>query len=79
MRQIAEPTHRRCICPSCGEAFSTVSNFDRHRVGQHGAIRSCVEPSTAGLIERHCSTGHYWSMPGPVKPVEAFAEQEEVV
>jgi hypothetical protein len=58
-------TGKRCRCPTCGESFSVLSNFDRHRVGEYGVDRKCVEPQTVGLVIKTTSSGTYWSMPGP--------------
>ena len=40
---------KMCQCPTCSEYFSTVSNFDRHRVGKHGS-KVCVDPESVGLV-----------------------------
>jgi hypothetical protein len=39
-------TGKRCLCRACGELFSTVRNFDRHR--RNG---ECRHPATAGLVQ----------------------------
>ena len=64
MRTNCKLTGKRCQCPGCGEYFSTVSNFDRHRKGKHGVDRHCVDPVSVGLVlgESHGST--FWRMPG---------------
>lgn len=32
----------RCLCRACNEFFNSPSVFDAHRVGPHGAGRSCL-------------------------------------
>jgi len=63
-RTTAPPTHKRCVCPSCGEVFSTIANFDRHRVGKHENGRTCAEPESVGLEIKHGPKGTWWGMPG---------------
>lgn len=57
-------TGKRCECPTCSEIFSTVGNFDRHRVGEHGLNRKCVNPHTVGLEIKTNAKGTFWGMPG---------------
>jgi hypothetical protein len=45
MRMIPKLTGNRCLCRACGEMFSTVGNFDRHR--NNG---KCRAPATVGLV-----------------------------
>lgn len=59
----AKLTKKRCMCPTCKEVFSTLSNFDRHRVGTHGE-RVCVAPSSTGMEIKQGSGGTWWGMPG---------------
>lgn len=56
-------TGNTCKCPSCGEFFSTVSNFDRHRKGEHGQ-KVCVDPESVGLLIGRRGDGTVWKMPG---------------
>jgi hypothetical protein len=63
-RTNANPTHKRCICPSCREVFSTLANFDRHRKGKHETGRYCVDPEIVGLEMKHGKSGTWWGMPG---------------
>jgi len=62
----AQPTHRRCVCRACGEVFSTVSNFDRHRRGKHDGDRHCADPASVGLVigGDPDNGGTFWRMPG---------------
>ena len=60
-------TGKRCYCNSCGEYFSTTSNFDRHRKGDHGIDRHCVSPDSIGLEICQSGANTFWSMPGGVK------------
>jgi len=39
------PGTQHCKCPSCGEYFTTVKNFDLHRTG-NAQNRRCRDPST---------------------------------
>jgi hypothetical protein len=59
----AKLTHKRCMCRTCKEIFSTLSNFDRHRIGAHGE-KVCVDPRSAGLQLKQGSGGTWWGMPG---------------
>ncbi len=64
MKTNAKLTGKRCQCSACGEFFSVVANFDKHRRGEHGVNRACVDPSTVGLVIRESSGNTFWSMPG---------------
>ena len=57
-------TGKRCYCNSCGEYFSTTSNFDRHRKGDHEVKRYCVEPESVGLVIGRSGSNTFWRMPG---------------
>lgn len=59
----------RCQCPTCGEVFSTDSNFTRHLGGSSAERLSddfegpwCLDPATVGLIQ---TGGTCWHQPGP--------------
>lgn len=43
-RTIPRPTltGNRCRCSACNDCFNSPSVFDAHRVGPHGAGRSCL-------------------------------------
>ena len=41
-------TGSRCMCPQCGEYFSSVATFDRHRVGGFAGV--------GGVNTRRCLT-----------------------
>lgn len=42
-------TGSRCQCPTCGDCFSSVRGFDRHRIGAIGSPeRRCL--SAVGLL-----------------------------
>lgn len=56
-------TGNKTGCPTCGEVFSTENNFDRHRKGDHGVDRHCVDPSTVGLNKVKLAEGYIWKMP----------------
>ena len=61
-------TGKRCKCPSCGEYFSTVSNFDKHRKGSHADNdRHCVSPDSVGLEQNGRGL---WAMPGTPRDYE---------
>lgn len=53
---------KRCRCPSCGEVFSTISNFDKHRKGNAGS-KVCVNPATVGLVINERNGNTYWMHP----------------
>lgn len=48
-----------CHCPTCHRTFTTVGNFDRHRVGPMGN-RHCADPESVGLV---LNKRGLWSMP----------------
>jgi hypothetical protein len=52
-----------CYCGVCGEYFSTLSNFDRHRTGKHGS-KVCADPASVGLVIGSRGDGTVWRMPG---------------
>jgi hypothetical protein len=56
-------TGNKCQCVVCGEVFSTVSNFDKHRKGDHDKARYCVDPEGVGLELRRSQKGAYWVEP----------------
>ena len=58
----AKLTSTRCMCPTCKEVFSSLNNFDKHRVGKHGE-KVCVDPSSTGMEIKHGSNGTWWGMP----------------
>jgi hypothetical protein len=49
-------TGRRCLCRSCGEYFSSVASFDKHRTGP-ATDRRCLPPAEAGLVKNE---GGWW-------------------
>lgn len=53
-------TGNKCQCVVCGEVFSTVSNFDKHRKGDHDGGRYCIDPKDANLTLRETQNGSYW-------------------
>lgn len=53
----------RCQCPTCKEVFSTVTNFDKHRKGEHGE-RYCVDPETVGLVIKKVGEYTVWKGKG---------------
>jgi hypothetical protein len=55
---------KRCLCPTCGEVFSTASNFDKHRKGDNAVGRHCIDPKMAGMLIRESNAGTFWAMPG---------------
>ena len=56
----------RCQCPTCGEVFTTVANFDRHllpgRTADDFDGSRCQPPAAVGLIQ---NSGGWWHQPGP--------------
>jgi len=57
-RTNAPVTHRRCRCSSCGEVFSALSNFDRHRQD-----RRCKNPESVGMEIKEGPNGTWWGLP----------------
>jgi hypothetical protein len=56
---------KRCSCPTCGEVFSSSSSFDKHRKGEHGINRHCVDPASVGLEIRERGGNTFWTTPMP--------------
>lgn len=56
-------TGKRSYCSACGEYFSTVSNFDRHRRGPM-TDRQCVDPASVGLVIGETAGGTFWKGKG---------------
>ena len=54
---------KRCMCPTCGEYFSTLAMFDKHRKGEQAVGRYCIDPEMAGLSIRKRGTNTYWTIP----------------
>lgn len=47
------PGTNRCQCGSCGEAFSTVGNFDRQQtINRKTGDVTCYHPAERGLVLR---------------------------
>lgn len=53
----------RCLCRECGQVFSTVGNFDRHRRN-----RQCLAPEAVGLVQ----VAGVWKSPN-TRPTQALA------
>jgi hypothetical protein len=57
-------TAKTCLCPTCGETFSVVAAFDKHRQGSHADdTRHCVDPASVGLVDAGRSYS-CWALPG---------------
>lgn len=52
---------RKEHCPACHETFSSTQAGDRHRRGQHGTDRHCLNPADAGLVQ---ADDGVWHRPG---------------
>ena len=57
----------RCYCRGCGEYFSVVSNFDKHRIWKDDK-RVCADPESLGMEIKQTGQGTYWGMPGYILP-----------
>jgi len=56
---------KRAKCSVCGCVFSTDSNFDQHRQGDHALqTRHCLPPESVGLVLKQVAGGVLYSMPG---------------
>ena len=56
------PGLRRCVCASCQESFSSVTAFEKHRIGRHDKDRRCLgvgEMYEKGLRE---NDEGYWAL-----------------
>ena len=68
---------RICQCGECGAFFSTVSVFDRHRIGPHDGERRCLtvaEMQKRKLVNR----AGVWGQPGPAVPHWEQVQEETV-
>lgn len=59
----------RAHCPAtgCHRTFSCDSAADKHRVGQFGVDRRCVDPASVGLVAHEKPWGVLWSHAGPAE------------
>ena len=48
-------TGKRCMCPTCKEVFSAVSNFDKHR-----KAGVCADPASVGLRIAERGDNSWW-------------------
>lgn len=55
----------RAHCGACHETFSSESAANRHRVGNFGVDRRCVDPASVGLVAREKPWGSMWGHPAP--------------
>lgn len=53
----------RCLCSVCGEVFSNVRNFDKHRDGR--TKTGCLDPESVGLSLSEESG--VWIIPQPFR------------
>ncbi len=68
--------HKTSGCRRCGEVFTSLGGFDRHRSQRRGV---CVPPASVGLVQH--ANGR-WSFPDRVReaeplPVYEFTSDEE--
>lgn len=56
----ATVTHSRCKCSGCGEFFSGLTAFDKHR---RGGV--CADPEYIGLEIKSGPGGTWWGYPAP--------------
>lgn len=54
---------RRCQCPTCKEYFSTITNFEKHRVGDYATGKVCVDPESVGMAIATAGSSTYWITP----------------
>jgi len=59
----APPGHSRCVCRSCGETFSGLTAFDKHRRGGR-----CLDPAELGMEIKMGAKGSWWGLPGNFRP-----------
>lgn len=53
---------KKCHCTGCGENFSVVTNFDKHRREPDADNNHCKSPASVGLVQNSRGT---W-----IKPME---------
>ncbi|MEJ7746150.1 MAG: hypothetical protein WKF61_05235 [Luteimonas sp.] len=64
-------TGNRCQCPACGEPFSSVREFDRHRIGAFAALgdwmhqRRCLTPAELDARGWRCNARGFRMQPRP--------------
>lgn len=67
-RTSAEVRGRIQQCGGCGEHFTSLKGFDRHRVGSFKHYtRRCVDPEEVGLEVKKVPQGSAWGFPGAWK------------
>ena len=71
-------TGARCQCPACGELFSSVATFDRHRVGEFASnggtnTRRCLTVAELMAQEWPKTDRGFWLRPAP-RPVHYALE-----
>lgn len=60
----------RCQCPACGEFFSSVATFDRHRIGDFAGVgglntRRCLSVVEMLVQEWPKTETGFWLRPAP--------------
>lgn len=63
----------RCHCMTCHVNFSSITAFDKHRVGTFDPVldRRCADPADRGLVERD----GYWGLPGSHPEMDHVAQK----
>ena len=61
----ARLTGNRCLCRGCGQAFNSLSGFERHRVGDYGVDRRCLAPGDLSAKGWSRNAKGFWSRSAP--------------
>lgn len=64
-RTSARLTGKRCQCSACGEFFSALTAFDKHRVGVAGDRRVCANPASFGMVIKEVGGNTFWGESAP--------------
>lgn len=59
-RTLPRLTGSRCECGQCRQRFNSLSAFDLHRVGPHGAGRRCREPAELLTLGMSLNDRGFW-------------------
>lgn len=59
-RTLPRLTGSRCECGRCRQRFNSLSAFDLHRVGPHGAGRRCREPAELLALGMSLNDRGFW-------------------
>ena len=60
-------------CPGCSEFFNSTHAFEKHREGEHGIDRHCLDAFAMQIKGMHKGADGFWR--GSVMPSKLYEEQ----